>query len=46
MSTLEISQVSRWFANVVAVNDVTMTIGPGSPGCSAPTVPASRPSST
>ena len=29
MSALELSAVSRWFGNVVAVNDVTMTIGPG-----------------
>lgn len=26
---LELAQVSRWYGNVVAVNDVTMTIGPG-----------------
>jgi ABC-2 type transport system ATP-binding protein len=36
MTTLEISQVSRWFANVVAVNDVTMTIGPGVTGLLGP----------
>ncbi|SFF38328.1 ABC transporter ATP-binding protein [Blastococcus tunisiensis] len=36
MSTLQISQVSRWFANVVAVNDVTMTIGPGVTGLLGP----------
>ncbi len=36
MSSLEISQVSRWFANVVAVNDVTMTIGPGVTGLLGP----------
>lgn len=36
MSTLEISQVSRWFADVVAVNDVTMTIGPGVTGLLGP----------
>ena len=31
-STLAIDAVSRWFANVVAVNDVTMSIGPGITG--------------
>ena len=36
MSVLEIAGVSRWFGNVVAVNDVTMTIGPASPGSSVP----------
>ncbi len=29
MSTVELEQVSRWFGNVVAVNDVTMQLGPG-----------------
>ncbi len=29
MTTLSIDHVSRWFGNVVAVNDITMTIGPG-----------------
>jgi ABC-2 type transport system ATP-binding protein len=36
VSTIEIAQVSRWFANVVAVNDVTMTIGPGVTGLLGP----------
>jgi ABC-2 type transport system ATP-binding protein len=36
MSTLEITAVSRWFGNVVAVNDVTMTIGPGVTGLLGP----------
>ena len=36
MTTIEIAQVSRWFANVVAVNDVTMTIGPGVTGLLGP----------
>jgi ABC-2 type transport system ATP-binding protein len=36
MSTLEIASVSRWFGNVVAVNDVTMTIGPGITGLLGP----------
>ncbi len=36
MSVLEIAGVSRWFGNVVAVNDVTMTIGPGVTGLLGP----------
>ncbi len=36
MSTIEIAQVSRWYGNVVAVNDVTMTIGPGVTGLLGP----------
>ena len=36
MSTLTLEKVSRWFGNVVAVNDVTMTIGPGVTGLLGP----------
>ena len=36
MSTLLLDNVSRWFGNVVAVNDVTMTIGPGVTGLLGP----------
>jgi ABC-2 type transport system ATP-binding protein len=36
MTTLGINNVSRWFGNVVAVNDVTMTIGPGVTGLLGP----------
>ncbi|ANW19309.1 ABC transporter ATP-binding protein [Streptomyces clavuligerus] len=36
MSTLSIDHTSRWFGNVVAVNDVTMTIGPGVTGLLGP----------
>ena len=36
MSTLALDQVSRWFGDVVAVNDVTMTIGPGVTGLLGP----------
>jgi ABC-2 type transport system ATP-binding protein len=36
MSTIEIDRVSRWFGNVVAVNDVSMTIGPGVTGLLGP----------
>ncbi len=36
MTTIEIDAVSRWFGNVVAVNDVTMTIGPGVTGLLGP----------
>jgi len=36
MSELTLDKVSRWFGNVVAVNDVTMTIGPGVTGLLGP----------
>jgi ABC-2 type transport system ATP-binding protein len=36
MSTIRISRVSRWYGNVVAVNDVTMKIGPGVTGLLGP----------
>ena len=36
MSVLEVAGASRWFGNVVAVNDVTMTIGPGVTGLLGP----------
>lgn len=36
MTTLSIDHVSRWFGNVVAVNDITMTIGPGVTGLLGP----------
>jgi ABC-2 type transport system ATP-binding protein len=36
VTTLSIDHVSRWFGNVVAVNDVTMTIGPGVTGLLGP----------
>jgi ABC-2 type transport system ATP-binding protein len=36
MSTLQLNAVSRWYGNVVAVNDVTMTIGPGVTGLLGP----------
>jgi ABC-2 type transport system ATP-binding protein len=36
MTTLSVDGVSRWFGNVVAVNDVTMTIGPGITGLLGP----------
>ncbi len=36
MTALVLSAVSRWFGNVVAVNDVTMTIGPGVTGLLGP----------
>ncbi|MFE5729333.1 MULTISPECIES: ABC transporter ATP-binding protein [unclassified Streptomyces] len=36
MSTLSIDHVSRWFGNVVAVNDVTMAVGPGVTGLLGP----------
>ncbi|MFF7992334.1 ABC transporter ATP-binding protein [Kitasatospora xanthocidica] len=36
MATISIDKVSRWFGNVVAVNDVTMAIGPGITGLLGP----------
>lgn len=36
MTTIGIEAVSRWFGNVVAVNDITMTIGPGVTGLLGP----------
>jgi ABC-2 type transport system ATP-binding protein len=35
-SAIELRQVSRWYGNVVAVNDITMTIGPGVTGLLGP----------
>ncbi|MEJ2578597.1 MAG: ABC transporter ATP-binding protein [Kineosporiaceae bacterium] len=36
MSVLELDRVSRWFGDVVAVNDITMQIGPGVTGLLGP----------
>ena len=36
MSTMVLDKVSRWFGNVVAVNDVTMSVGPGVTGLLGP----------
>ncbi len=36
MSTIVLDGVSRWYGNVVAVNDVTMTISPGITGLLGP----------
>jgi len=36
VSTLVLDHVSRWYGNVVAANDVTMTIGPGITGLLGP----------
>ncbi|MDT0445911.1 ABC transporter ATP-binding protein [Streptomyces johnsoniae] len=36
MTTIRITKTSRWFGNVVAVNDVTMEIGPGVTGLLGP----------
>jgi ABC-2 type transport system ATP-binding protein len=36
MSEIELTNVSRWYGNVVAVNDVTMRIGPGITGLLGP----------
>ncbi|MCD0482294.1 ABC transporter ATP-binding protein [Streptacidiphilus sp. ASG 303] len=36
MATISIDGVSRWFGNVVAVNDVSLTVGPGITGLLGP----------
>ncbi len=36
MTTVELRGVSRWYGNVVAVNDISMTIGPGVTGLLGP----------
>ena len=36
MTTMVLDGVSRWFGNVVAVNDVTMSVGPGVTGLLGP----------
>jgi ABC-2 type transport system ATP-binding protein len=36
VTAIELSNVSRWYGNVVAVNDVSMTIGPGVTGLLGP----------
>jgi len=36
MTSVELRGASRWYGNVVAVNDVTMTIGPGVTGLLGP----------
>ena len=36
MSAIVLDKVSRWYGNVVAVNDVTMTVGPGITGLLGP----------
>jgi ABC-2 type transport system ATP-binding protein len=36
MTTVELRGVSRWYGNVVAVNDISMTLGPGVTGLLGP----------
>ncbi|MDH6226112.1 MULTISPECIES: ABC transporter ATP-binding protein [Streptomyces] len=36
MTTLQLDHVSRWFGNVVAVNDITVDVGPGVTGLLGP----------
>ena len=36
MTVIQIRNVSRWYGNVVAVNDITMDIGPGVTGLLGP----------
>jgi ABC-2 type transport system ATP-binding protein len=36
LSTIEVDHASRWYGNVVAVNDITMEVGPGVTGLLGP----------
>ena len=36
MTLIELAHVSRWYGNVVAVNDISMSIGPGVTGLLGP----------
>ena len=45
MSVLSLDRASRWYGNVVAVNGISMTVRPVSPGCSDRTAQA-RPRSS
>ena len=36
MSTVELENVSRWYGNVVAVNDISLSLGPGVTGLLGP----------
>jgi ABC-2 type transport system ATP-binding protein len=36
MTSIELTDVTRWYGNVVAVNDITMSIGPGVTGLLGP----------
>jgi ABC-2 type transport system ATP-binding protein len=36
MSVIDLTNVSRWYGNVVAVNDITMSVGPGVTGLLGP----------
>jgi ABC-2 type transport system ATP-binding protein len=36
VTTIELRNVSRWYGNVVAVNDISMTVGPGVTGLLGP----------
>jgi ABC-2 type transport system ATP-binding protein len=36
MTSIELADVSRWYGNVVAINDITMSIGPGVTGLLGP----------
>jgi ABC-2 type transport system ATP-binding protein len=36
VTTIELGNVSRWYGNVVAVNDISMTVGPGVTGLLGP----------
>ena len=39
-AAIEVRNVSRWYGDVVAVNDISFSVGPASRGCSVPTARA------
>ena len=43
---VQVRNVSLWYGNVVAINDISMSIGPGVTGLLGPTAPGSRPCCT
>ena len=43
VTAIELRNVSRWYGNVVAINDITVTIGPGVTGLLGPNGAASPP---
>ena len=46
MTMIEVSNVSRWYGNVVAINDISMSIGPGVTGLLGPNGAGNRPCCT
>ena len=42
MSVIAADHLSKWYGQVIGLNDVTLTCRRASPACSARTAPASR----